>query len=220
MDDVPSRIDHTVLGPTTTPADVDAIVETAAELGTNACVPPCYVERARERLSERDAARSPQLVTVLGFPHGQHATDAKSSEAEIAAAAGADELDLVANVGLLRAGEDERVRDDLAAVTDAVDVPVKAIVKAPLLEGDELERACELAADAGCSHVKTATGFEDGGATVEDVATMAEYLPVKASGGIGSWERAIAMFDAGADRIGASSGDAIVREWRAATERE
>lgn len=214
MDDLPARIDHTVLGPTTEPADVDRCVDEAIEYGTNACVPPCYVPRARERADSR-ATNPFRLVTVVGFPHGQHATESKVAEAEVAAEQGADELDLVANAGRLVAGADDTVRDELAAVVDAVSIPVKAIVSAPLLDDEDLERVCKLAADAGCSHAKTATGFE-GGATVEDVASMAEFLPVKASGGIGSWSEARELLEAGAERIGASSGDAIVREWRAA----
>lgn len=232
MDDLPKRIDHTVLGPTTTPSAVDRAVETAATLGTNVCVPPCYVERAAR------TGLGGAVVTVVGFPHGQYARESAVAAARAAARAGADELDAVVNAGRIQAGttgqirddpetapadlgqapgELQAVREDLAAIVEATPLPVKAIVQAPLLDREELEVACELAADAGCSHAKTATGF-DGGATVEDVAIMAEYLPVKASGGIGSWADAKAMLDAGADRIGASSGDAIVAEWRDATD--
>jgi deoxyribose-phosphate aldolase len=210
--EVPERIDHTVLGPQTTPADVADVVAAAAEHGTNACVPPCYLSPAT------DDARGVTLATVIGFPHGQHATPIKVAEAARAAADGADELDVVANAGLLKADADAAYRDDLAAVVEATDRPVKVIVEAPLLDTDELERACQLAADAGAAFVKTATGFGAGGATVADVERMSGYLPVKASGGIGSWADAAAMFEAGADRIGASSGVAIVREWRAAGE--
>ena len=154
-----SRIDHTVLGPTTTPADVERVLEEAQTHGMNACVPPCYVAEA--------AASVPDvtLAAVVGFPHGTHATAAKYGEAVDAWQSGADEVDMVCNVGRLQAGDD---------------------------------------------FVKTSTGFADGGAVVEDVALMAEYLPVKASGGIGSYEAATTMLDAGAERIGASSGVAIV----------
>lgn len=210
--DLPPRIDHTVLGPTTTPADVDHAAETARRLGTNVCVPPCYVDRAAATLD--DGA----VVTVVGFPHGQYSRESVVAEASAAAADGADELDAVVNVGRIRVGAYSAVREDLAAIVDATPLPVKAIVCAPLLDREELERTCELAAEAGCSHVKTATGFNGGGATTADVAIMAEHLPVKASGGIGSWDAAAAMFDAGAVRIGASSGDTIVAEWREAIE--
>jgi len=220
MEDLPARIDHTVLGPSTTPADVDEAVATAADLGTNVCVPPGYVARAASALDERDArGRDPAVVTVIGFPHGQNASPVRRHEAALAADDGADELDVVMDVGRLLGGEPSAVESDLAGVLAAVDVPVKAIVCAPLLTdagGGALETACEIAADVGCSHVKTATGFNGGGASVEAVERMADYLPVKASGGIGSWPEARAMLDAGAERIGASSGDVIVEEWRAA----
>lgn len=211
MDDVPARIEHTVLGPTTTWADVATVLDTAMRDGLSACIPPCYVAEAT------DYAPGVDIATVVGFPHGQHATAVKCSEAQQAWDDGADELDVVANVGRLRGGEDDAVEADLAEVIAAVPVPVKVIVEAPLLSEEELRRVCEAAVEADADFLKTATGFADGGATVEAVELMSAYLPVKASGGIGSWERARAMFDAGAERIGASSGDTIVAEYRAAT---
>lgn len=199
-----ARIDHTVLGPTTTPADVRTALDEAAAHGMNACVPPCYLPTATAH------APDVSLVTVVGFPHGSQTTATKRDEAVEAARLGADELDVVANVGRVRAGEDGAVRAELAAVVEAVDRPVKAIVEAPLLTAADLRRACEAAADAGAAMVKTATGFADGGATVEDVRLMAEHLPVKASGGIGDYATAVAMLDAGAERIGASRGVAVL----------
>ena len=210
MDDIASRIEHTVLGPTTTWADVTAVLDAAASLGMRACLPPCYVAAAAEHAPGVD------LTVVVGFPHGQHATATKCQEATQAWEDGADELDVVANVGYLLDGNDGAVREDIGEVVAAVPVPVKVIVEAPLLDGDHLRRACEAAADADADFVKTATGFSEGGATVADVAVMSEYLPVKASGGVGSWERARAMFEAGAERIGASRGDVIVGEYREA----
>jgi deoxyribose-phosphate aldolase len=206
-----ARIDHTVLGPETTPADVERVLEEAAEYGMNACVPPCYVAEAVEHADGTDV----DVVTVVGFPHGQHAPGVKEEEAVAAWDAGADEVDVVLNVGRLKAGDDEAVRSELAAVVAAVPLPVKVIVETALLAGDELERACTLAKEADADFVKTSTGFADGGARVEDVEVMSRYLPVKASGGVGSWADAKAMFDAGADRIGASSGVAIVEDFLA-----
>lgn len=222
VDEVAARIDHTVLGPVTTPADVRRVVDEAAEYGMNVCVPPCYVgEAADQRDSAVDAASrrvvgdAPDVtvVTVAGFPHGQHAPDVKRAEAVAAQAAGADEVDVVLNVGRLVAGADDAVRAELSTVVGAVQVPVKVIVEAAVLESDELERACAVAADAGADFVKTSTGFADGGARTEDVAIMSRYLPVKASGGIDSWADARAMFEAGAERIGASSGVEIVQDF-------
>jgi len=207
MDDPLSRIEHTVLGPETTPDAVRSVLDDAIEYGLRACVPPTYVSLAAEY------APQVEVSTVIGFPHGNNATETKAQEARIAVEDGADELDMVCQVGRLKAGEDEALQQDIEEVVAATSQPVKVIIETPLLTEDEKHRACQLAADAGADFVKTATGFSDGGATVEDVALMAEYLPVKASGGVGSWETAQAMFDAGADRIGASSGDVIATEY-------
>ena len=204
-----ARIDHTVLGPETTPDDVEAVLGAAAEHGMNACIPPCYVAEAVE------AAPDVPVVTVCGFPHGQAAPGTKEDEAERAWSNGADEIDVVLNVGRLRSGETEAVREELERVVAAVPVPVKVIVEAPLLSTAELRIACELAVDADADYVKTATGFSEGGATVEDVEVMSDYLPVKASGGIESFEAAVEMLEAGADRIGASSGVEIVEGYDA-----
>ena len=211
-----STIDHTVLGPETTVADVEHLLDEATEYGMNVCVPPCYVTEAAEYAPEVT------LATVIGFPHGQHATPAKRAEATQAVEDGADELDMVVNVGRLKAGEDDAVREDIEAVVEAADaansgddgdVLVKVIIETALLTDEEKDRACGLAAEAGADFVKTSTGFADGGAKLEDVELMSEYLPVKASGGIGSWADAEAMLDAGAERIGASSGVEIVEDF-------
>lgn len=204
----PARIEHTVLGPETTPEDVLTVMDEAIEHGMRACVPPCYVSLAAEYAPEVE------LSTVVGFPHGQHTTENKSQEASELVKAGADELDLVCNVGLLQARENNRFRADIAEVVATTTVPVKVIVQAPLLSSEELHRAAQAVVDADADFLKTATGFADGGATVEDVELLSEYLPVKASGGIGTWAEAKAMFDAGANRIGASSGVQIVTEYR------
>jgi deoxyribose-phosphate aldolase len=197
-------IDHTVLGPGTTPRDVDRLCTEAHEYGMNVCVPPCYVGDANGEPWELTVA------TVIGFPHGQHAAEAKRAEAELAWEAGADELDVVINVGRLKAGETDAVEAELAEVVAAVPLPVKIIIEAVLLTDEEKRRACEAAREAGAAMVKTSTGFAEGGATLTDVELMSEYLPVKASGGIGSYEEAVAMVEAGAERIGASSGTTIL----------
>lgn len=204
-DEFAAAIDHTVLGPETTWADVETVLDEAADNGMNACIPPCYVAEAAEYENAPET-----IATVVGFPHGQHAPAAKRDEAVDAWDDGADEIDLVINVGRLRAGEDETVAAEIADVVAAVPIPVKVIIETALLTDDEKRRACEAAVDADADMVKTSTGFADGGATVPDVELMSEYLPVKASGGVGSYEDATAMLDAGAVRIGASSGVAIV----------
>ena len=199
-----ATIDHTVLGPETTLADVRRVLDEADEHGMNACVPPCYVAEAAEY------APDVTLATVVGFPHGQHAPATKHAEGETAWRDGADELDVVINVGRLKAGEDDAVREEVAGLVAAVPLPVKVIVETALLTDEETRRACAAARDADAAMVKTSTGFADGGAAVADVALMSEYLPVKASGGVGSYEDARAMLSAGAERIGASSGVTIV----------
>ncbi|WP_299236552.1 deoxyribose-phosphate aldolase [Natronomonas sp.] len=198
-----SRIDHTVLGPETTLADVRTALDEADEHGMNACVPPCYAAEAAEYAPETT------LVTVCGFPHGQHTPASKAAEAERAWTDGADEIDVVANVGRLRSGDPEAVEAELDRVVAAVPIPVKIIVEAPLLSRSELEAVCEAAVAADAAFLKTATGFS-GGATLEAVERMAAHLPVKASGGIGDFDAARAMLEAGAERIGASSGVEIV----------
>jgi deoxyribose-phosphate aldolase len=187
------------------------VLDEATEHGMNACIPPCYADMS-------GYAPDVTVATVVGFPHGQHETSVKCDEAERAWEAGVEEIDLVANAGYLFGGEAERYREDIEEVVASVPIPVKVIVEAPMLSDDQLHEACRLAKDADADMVKTATGFGDGGATVAAVELMSEYLPVKASGGIGSWADAQAILDAGAERIGASSGVAIVEEWREAGE--
>jgi deoxyribose-phosphate aldolase len=207
MDDVPDHIEQTVLGPMTGTGGVRDCLDTALQHGMRACIPPWALPVAA------DYADVP-LTTVIDFPHGQGATDTVCSAAHNAWDDGADELDVVCNVGLLQAGKNETVRDHLSEVVASVPIPVKIIVEAPLLSEKELHRVGGLVADAGADYCKTATGFTEGGATVEAVELLSQYRPVKASGGIGSWAEAKAMFDAGADRIGASAGARIVEEWR------
>lgn len=205
-DELAPLIDHTVLGPETTPRDIEHVLEEARTCGMNACIPPYYVADAA------DAAPDVTLATVIGFPHGQSAPDSKRREGVHAWKAGADELDVVCNIGRLKAGDDEAVRVELAELVAAVPIPVKVICETGLLTDVELHRVCKAARAADAAMVKTSTGFADGGATVPDVELMSEYLPVKASGGISDYETAMAMIDAGADRIGASSGMAILSD--------
>lgn len=199
-----ARIDHTVLGPETTPEDVERVMDEAAEHGMNACVPPCYVEEASERRPDVT------LATVVGFPHGQNAAEVKRREGVVAWRAGADELDVVCNRGLLLGDEPERFHEELAELVASVPIPVKVIVETSELPPERIRQAAELATEADAAMLKTSTGFASGGARIEDVELLAEYLPVKASGGIGDYPTAKAMLDAGAERIGASSGVALV----------
>lgn len=204
-DELASRIDHTVLGPTTTFDDVERVLSEAETYGMNACIPPCYVEQATDTTDDHVT-----IATVIGFPHGHHVTAVKREEAVQAWKDGADELDLVANIGRIQSGEFDEVRRDIEEVVAAVPIPVKVIIEATLLTDEEKHAACQAVRDADGDMVKTSTGFAEGGATLHDVELMADYLPVKASGGIGSYETALEMIEVGAERIGASSGVEIV----------
>ncbi|WP_336328034.1 deoxyribose-phosphate aldolase [Halovenus sp. HT40] len=206
MDDIPSRIEHTVLGPETTWEDVRQVLDEAEEYGMRACVPPCYVAEATEY------APDTEVSTVIGFPHGQHTVSTKCTEATEAWKAGASEIDLVPNLG--QASEDtETFRSEIDELVAAVPIPVKAILETSLFDEETLRSLSRDAAEADVDFLKTATGFAEGGATVADVELMAEFAPVKASGGVGSWAFAEELFEAGAERIGASSGDVIVTEY-------
>ena len=207
-------IDHTILKANATRAQVEKLCDEAAEHGfASVCVNSCWVPLCAERL----AGTGVNVCTVIGFPLGAMSTAGKAAEAAAAVADGADELDMVINVGWLVAGEDDLVRDDIAAVVAAAKGRcVKVIIETCLLDDEQKVRACGLSVEAGATFVKTSTGFSTGGATVHDVALMAKTVAgrckVKASGGIHNAAEAQAMIDAGADRIGTSSGIAIVSE--------
>lgn len=206
------HIDHTVLKANATRAQVEKLCDEAAEHEfASVCVNSCWVPLCAERL----AGTGVNVCTVIGFPLGAMSTAGKVAEAAAAVADGADELDMVINVGWLMAGEDDLVRDDIAAVVAAAKGRcVKVIIETCLLTDEQKTRACELSVEAGATFVKTSTGFSTGGATAYDVALMAKTVAgrckVKASGGIHTAAEAQAMIDAGADRIGTSSGIAIV----------
>ena len=207
-------IDHTILKANATRAQVEKLCDEAAEHEfASVCVNSCWVPLCAERL----AGTGVNVCTVIGFPLGAMSTAGKAAEAAAAVADGADELDMVINVGWLVAGEDDLVRDDIAAVVAAAKGRcVKVIIETCLLDDEQKVRACGLSAEAGATFVKTSTGFSTGGATVHDVELMAKTVAgrckVKASGGIHNAAEAQAMIDAGADRIGTSSGIAIVSE--------
>jgi len=210
-----SMIDHTLLKPDARPEQIERLCEEAVENGfATVCVNGAWVALAAERLEG-----SPVRVdAVVGFPLGAGTSSSKAFEAENAVGGGASEIDMVINVGGLKAGLDDVVSRDIESVVAAVDEAgiVKVILETCLLDDTEKVRACELARDAGAAFVKTSTGFASGGATVEDVAlmraTVGEAMGVKASGGIRTREQALAMIRAGADRLGTSSGVQIVDE--------
>ena len=210
-------IDHTILKPETTQEQVEKILSEAKEYDfASVCVNPTWVSLAAESLKDSDV----KVCTVIGFPLGANTSAVKAFETKDAIANGADEIDMVINIGALKAGNDALVLDDIKAVVDASgDKLVKVIIEACLLTDDEKVRACQLSKEAGADYVKTSTGFSTGGATVADVTLMRKTvgpdMGVKASGGARSYEDAIAFIEAGASRIGASSGVAIMNEAQA-----
>lgn len=207
---VAAMVDHTLLKPEATPADVAALVAEARSLGVLAvCVSP-------SALPLEDTGDL-VVATVCGFPSGKHASEVKAAEAARAVADGADEVDMVIDVGTARAGLWDAVRDDVAAVRAAVPAPrvLKVIIESAALEDDAVVAACRAAEAAGADFVKTSTGFHpSGGATEHAVRLMAGAvggrLGVKASGGIRTAEQAAAMVAAGATRLGLSSSAAVL----------
>ncbi len=209
--DLAPLLEHTLLGPEATAADLGRVCAEARAHGFGAvCVHGSAVAEARRLLS----GTAVRKVAVVDFPKGLGATGARIVEALQAVRAGADELDLVAPLPALLSGRWEAVLDDLRAVVRAVPVPVKVILETARLERDRKVAAAAVAANAGAAWVKTSTGFGGGGATVDDVALLravvGEEVGVKASGGIRTAAQALAMVRAGADRIGSSSCVAIV----------
>lgn len=221
MTGIGKYIDNTLLKPDATEDGIRKLCAESIEYGcASVCVNPCFVKLASECLRGTGVC----VCTVVGFPLGANATEIKAMEAAWAAAQGAQELDMVINVGKLKAGDDEYVLNDIKAVVRASGGRlVKVIIEACLLTDDEKIRACALAKRAGAQFVKTSTGFAASGATQADVKLMRETvgadMGVKAAGGVRDYDSALNMLNAGATRIGASSGKTIVEGERARTGR-
>jgi deoxyribose-phosphate aldolase len=205
-------IDHTVLKPEATPDDIRKACREAREHNfATVCVNGGYVALAAEALKGSNV----KPIAVVGFPLGAGTSAAKAFEAKDAVSHGAQEIDMVINVGALRSGDTTLVGSDIKTVVDAVKpVPVKVILETALLTHDEKVTACKLAKKAGAAFVKTSTGFGPSGATVEDIELMRETvgpeMGVKASGGVRSYDYAQQMIAAGASRLGTSASVAIV----------
>lgn len=206
-------IDHTILKPEATEAAVQKIIDEAKEYNFfSVCINPCWVAFASEQLANTDVA----VCTVIGFPLGANTPEVKAYEAADAIKNGANEVDMVINIGALKSQQYDHVRQDIQGVVDAAKgkALVKVIIETALLTDEEKVKACELAKEASADFVKTSTGFSTGGAKVADIRLMRETvgpdMGVKASGGVHNAEEALAMIEAGATRIGASTGVAIV----------
>lgn len=209
---IASMIDHTLLKPEATPAQVERLCAEAAEYHfASVCVNPVYIPLAARLLKGTGV----KVCCVVGFPLGAIAPEQKAAEAASCVAMGAEELDMVIHVGAAKAGDWALVQRDIEGVVKAAaGHTVKVIIETCLLTDEEKVKACEAAKAAGAHFVKTSTGFSTGGATTHDIAlmrkTVGPEMGVKASGGIRDYETAMAMIEAGANRIGASAGIAIV----------
>jgi len=214
---VPQLIDHTILRPDETRADIERLCQEARQYGFySVCVNPTWVSLARQLLGGSGV----KVCCVVGFPLGAQLPETKAVEARAAIRQGAKEIDMVINVGALKSGDDKLVLRDIRSVVAACrdgNARCKVILETALLTNEEKRRACELAIKARADFVKTSTGFSTGGATVEDVALMSgivreKKMGVKASGGIRTLTDLLRMVQAGATRIGTSSGIKIVQE--------
>ncbi|WP_035444944.1 deoxyribose-phosphate aldolase [Bacillus sp. UNC41MFS5] len=210
---IAAMIDHTLLKPEATKQQIEALCHEAKEYKfASVCVNPTWVSTAKELLQGSGV----MVCTVIGFPLGATTSETKAFETKNAIEHGAEEVDMVINIGALKDHNDELVENDIRAVVEAAKgkAHTKVIIENSLLSKEEKIRACELALKAGADFVKTSTGFSTGGATPEDIALMRKTvgpdMGVKASGGVRSTEDVQKMIEAGATRIGASSSIAIV----------
>jgi deoxyribose-phosphate aldolase len=216
MDSIIGKIDHTILKPDATEAEVKRICDEAKQYGfTVVVVNPCWIPFCKRQLEETNIT----IVTTLGFPLGQTLKESKVSECKDAISAGAGEVDMVINLGKLLSGDETYVYEDIKGVSDCCrqhGKVCKVILETCLLNDGQIIKACEIAEKAGADYVKTSTGFSSGGATVETVRLMRKTcsprVKIKASGGIRTLAQARAMVEAGADRLGTSAGVAIVGE--------
>jgi deoxyribose-phosphate aldolase len=210
---VAAMIDHTLLKPESTKEQIETLCQEARENKFfSVCINPTWVRTAKELLQGSDV----KVCTVIGFPLGATTSETKAFETTNAIEHGADEVDMVINIGALKDHNDELVERDIRAVVEAAKgkALTKVIIETSLLTKEEKIRACDLSVKAGADYVKTSTGFSTGGATFEDIALMRKTvgpdIGVKASGGVRSTEDAQKMIEAGATRIGASSSVAII----------
>ncbi|MGV3175080.1 deoxyribose-phosphate aldolase [Aerococcus suis] len=212
MENINRYIDHTQLQPDAKQEAIDQLLKEAKDYNFfSVCLNPTWVKYAAEALADTEV----NVCTVIGFPLGATTPAAKAFETKDAVANGADEVDMVINIGRLKSGQYDAVLEDIKAVVDAAgDALVKVIIETCLLSNDEIVKACELSQEAGADFVKTSTGFSTAGAKAEDVKlmkdTVGEAMEVKASGGIHTRDEAMAMIEAGASRLGMSKGMDII----------
>ena len=207
-------IDHTLLKADATKAEVTQVLAEALKYDfASVCIQPCHVSYAAQYLKGSDE----KVCTVIGFPLGANTSAVKAFETADAIQNGADEIDMVINIGALKDGQDETVLNDIVAVVQAAqDKTVKVILETCLLSEEEIVKACQLCMQAKADFVKTSTGFSTGGATIENVrimkAAIDDPMQVKAAGGIRTYEDLLKMVEAGASRIGTSAGCSIMQK--------
>ncbi len=207
-----ARCDHTLLLQTATWEEIRAICDDGMKYQTaSVCIPPCYVKQAKEYVGDRLA-----ICTVIGFPNGDSTTAVKCFETAEALREGADEIDMVIHVGDLKAGNDEKILEEIRAIKKVCgDKILKVIIETCLLTEDEKLRMCRIVTESGADYIKTSTGFSTAGATREDVALMranvGAHVKVKAAGGIASLQDAEDFINLGADRLGTSRVVKIIK---------
>ncbi|MBQ9611889.1 MAG: deoxyribose-phosphate aldolase [Lachnospiraceae bacterium] len=207
------HVDHTLLKQEATWDEIKVICDDAISYSTaSVCIPPCYVERAKEYVGSRM-----KICTVIGFPNGNMTTEAKIFETKDALAKGADEIDMVINIGALRAGDYAYVLHEIRELKKVCgDHILKVIIETCLLTKEEKIKMCEIVTNSGADYIKTSTGFSKAGATFDDIALFAKYVGpdvrIKAAGGISSLEDAERFLELGADRLGTSRIIKLVKE--------
>ncbi len=200
-----SKVDHTLLAQTATWEEIRQICDDAVSYGTaSVCIPPSYVKQAKDYLE-----RKVKVCTVIGFPNGYHTTAVKEFETRDAIANGADEIDMVINLGWLRNKQFEQVEEEIRILKNACgDKLLKVIIETCLLTEEEKVRMCQIVTAAGADYIKTSTGFSTSGATMEDIRLFASHVgegvKIKAAGGISDFEDAEEFIRLGADRLGTS----------------
>ena len=203
--EIMSKVDHTLLAQTATWDQIRALCDDAIYYGTaSVCIPPCYVKQAKEYCGDKM-----KICTVIGFPNGNHTTAAKLFETEDALKNGADEIDMVINIGMLKDGNTDYVKNEISVLKKACgDKVLKVIIETCLLTDEEKVTMCRLVTEAGADFIKTSTGFSTGGATFDDVALFAANVgpdvKIKAAGGISSFADAEKFIALGASRLGTS----------------
>ena len=212
ISEILARCDHTLLLQTATWEEIRAICDDGMKYKTaSVCIPPCYVKQAKEYVGDRLA-----ICTVIGFPNGDSTTAVKCFEAAEALREGADEIDMVIHVGDLKAGNDDKILEEIRAIKKVCgDKILKVIIETCLLNEDEKLRMCRIVTESGADYIKTSTGFSTAGATREDVALMranvGAHVKVKAAGGIASLQDAEDFINLGADRLGTSRVVKIIK---------